>query len=99
MAAVAPTPPEAVSLLDTSSRISFTEPVRITAGGSPIRTEGPGYAAPAFHDVNGDGHKDLVVGQFNGGKLMVYPGAADGTYGEGSWLMADGEIAEVPGVW
>lgn len=99
MAAVAPAPLEPVSIIDASTRLSFTEPVRLTAGGSPIRTEGPGYAAPALHDIDGDGHKDLVVGQFNNGKLKVYPGKADGTYGEGDWLMADGEVATVPGVW
>ena len=43
--------------------------------------------------------KDLVVGQFNGGKMKVYRNLGGGKLAEGEWLEADGEIAEVPGVW
>lgn len=99
MAAAAPTPPDAPFLVAEHASVSFTAPVQLSAGGSVIRTEAPGYAAPAFHDVNGDGIADLVVGQFNGGKMKVYPGKADGTFGAGDWLKADGEVAKVPGVW
>ncbi|QDU85265.1 hypothetical protein Pla163_23930 [Planctomycetes bacterium Pla163] len=78
---------------------SFAAPVRLLADGKPIRTAAPGYAAPTLHDVNGDGHRDLVVGQLEGGRLRVHPGNADGGFGAGSWLEAGGEVAEVPGVW
>lgn len=78
---------------------TFAKPVRLMSGGAPVSTEAPGYASPAWYDVNGDGRADLVVGQFNGGKMMAYHQAPDGTLGEGSWLMAGGEVAEVPGVW
>ncbi|QDU85260.1 hypothetical protein Pla163_23880 [Planctomycetes bacterium Pla163] len=92
-------PPAALDADAATTRLSFTVPVRIEAAGEVIRTENPGYAAPALHDVDGDGHVDMVVGQFNDGKLKVYPGSADGSWGEGYWLKAGGEIAVVPGVW
>lgn len=79
--------------------VQFAEPVRMTAADGPIETENPGYASPAWHDVNGDGRADLVVGQFAGGKMAVYHGTEDGTLAARAWIMAGGEVAEVPGVW
>lgn len=77
----------------------FEAPKAVLGGESPIRTEAPGYAAPELFDINGDGRKDLVVGQFADGKIAVYAGQDDGSFGERSWLQADGKVAEVPGVW
>ena len=79
--------------------IQFTDPVRLTADGVPIATEAPGYAAPAWHDMDGDGLKDLLVGQFSGGKINVYRNLGGGKLAAGQWLEADGEVAEVPGIW
>ena len=77
----------------------FRTPVRLEAGGELIRTEAPGYAAPCWADVDGDGHKDLVVGQFADGKIRVYRSLGDGELAAGEWLEADGNVAQVPGVW
>lgn len=77
----------------------FEEPVRLEAGGKTIRVEPPGYAAPALADMDGDGRKDLLVGQFNRGKIRVFRNEGDLKFGEGKWLEAGGEVAEVPGVW
>ena len=77
----------------------FEPPVRLKAGGLPIRVESPGYAAPCLVDLDGKGKKDLVVGQFNQGKMKVYKNLGGGKFAEGVWLQADGKIAEVPGVW
>ncbi len=41
-------------------------PVRLEAGGKPIDTD-TGHAAPFVCDWDGDGVKDLLVGQFSGG--------------------------------
>jgi hypothetical protein len=77
----------------------FHPPVRITVDGAPIRLEEPGYACPTLFDVDRDGKQDLVVGQFKDGKIRVHKGTGQGRFAAGDWLMAEGAIAEVPGVW
>jgi hypothetical protein len=77
----------------------FEKPTRMTAGGEAVRVEAPGYAAPCWQDIDGDGNKDLLVGQFNQGKIKVYKGDGTSKIAKGEWLQADGTTAEVPGVW
>jgi hypothetical protein len=69
------------------------------AGNGFVQVEAPGFAAPCWHDVDGDGKKDLVVGQFAKGKIAVYKHEGGGKLAARSWLQADGADAEVPGVW
>lgn len=45
--------------------------VRLEAAGKPIDTE-VGHAAPFVCDFDGDGVKDLLVGQFGQGLLWIY---------------------------
>lgn len=77
----------------------FAAPVRLRGGTAFVQVEEPGYAAPCWHDVDGDGRKDLVVGQFRDGKIKVYRNLGDGKLAEGTWLEAGGKPAEIPGVW
>jgi hypothetical protein len=77
----------------------FEPPVRLKADGVPVGVESPGYAAPCWADIDGDGKKDLLVGQFRQGKIRVYKNLGDGKLAAGKWLQAAGEVAEVPGVW
>ncbi len=77
----------------------FELPVRLEGGGSAVRVESPGFAAPCWADVDGDGQKDLLVGQFNKGKMQLFKNLGDGKLAAGTWLQADGNTAEVPGVW
>jgi hypothetical protein len=77
----------------------FAAPVRLKADGVAVRVESPGFAAPCWADIDGDGKKDLLVGQFAKGKIRVYKNLGDGKLAAGSWLMAEGKVAEVPGVW
>ena len=81
----------------------FDAPRQVLGGEKAIEVESPGYAAPNLADLNGDGVLDLLVGQFRDGKIGYYKGSKseDGalTFGEHTWLMAEGEIAKVPGVW
>jgi hypothetical protein len=46
-------------------------PVALEAAGKPIDVE-IGHAAPFVGDIDGDGVKDLLVGQFGEGKLRIY---------------------------
>jgi len=77
----------------------FERPVRLKAGGVAVRVERPGYAAPCWADIDGDGKKDLLVGQFSGGKIRVFKNLGAGKLAPGVWLQAAGKVAEVPGVW
>jgi hypothetical protein len=77
----------------------FHPPERLRAGGDYVRVEAPGFACPSWHDVDGDGAKDLVVGQFAGGKMKLFKNKGGGKLAAGEWLTAEGAVAEVPGVW
>lgn len=46
-------------------------PEKLLSGDEPINVE-VGHATPYVIDWNDDGKKDLLVGQFGGGKLRVY---------------------------
>ena len=81
------------------AKAAFHPPERLRAGSDFIRTEAPGYATPAWYDATGDGRPDLVVGQFQGGKIQVFPSLEDGSRAVGQWMRAGGKVAEVPGVW
>jgi hypothetical protein len=47
------------------------EGVKIQAGGEDINIK-VGHLVPCVLDWNDDGKKDLLVGQFSGGKIRVY---------------------------
>jgi len=70
----------------------------VLASGSPINVD-MGHAAPFVHDWNGDGKRDLLVGQFHEGKLRVYPnvGADDNLiFSNVQWFEAGGVEGRVP---
>ena len=56
----------------------FAEPVLVKAGDKGLG-EGRLYPSPARYDIDGDGRRDLVVGDL-WGKLTVATQAEDGTY-------------------
>jgi len=73
-------------------------PVRILADGKPIDVD-IGHAAPCFADVDGDGLKDLLVGQFGDGKLRIYRnlGAAGAPrFGAFTWFNGGRKDGRVP---
>jgi hypothetical protein len=82
---------------------TFEAPQKLQAGGKAVDVEQPGYAFPSLADLDRDGVPDLLVGQFNKGKIGVYKGtrSKEGklSFGERTWLQAEGADAEIPGVW
>ena len=77
----------------------FERPVRMKAGGALIKMGSKGYAAPCWADADGDGKPDLVVGEYDRGRIWVFPHLGAGKFGEGKLLRAGGKALEVPGVW
>jgi hypothetical protein len=73
-------------------------PQLILDGNKPINVD-IGHAAPAVIDLNGDGKKDLLVGQFGEGKVRVYlnQGGDESPRFEGfTYLKAGGTTVTVP---
>jgi hypothetical protein len=73
-------------------------PVRLLAGGQPINVD-VGHAAPFVADLKGDGKGVLLVGQFGGGKLRLYPNAgtrSEPRFDKFDWFNAGGTVGSVP---
>lgn len=71
----------------------FDAPVYIQANGSPINVGYGGNASPFMIDWNGDGNQDLLLGQFDGGKVRFYANTGTNynpTFGNFTYLQADG---------
>jgi hypothetical protein len=76
----------------------LADPVKIMAAGKPIAVD-IGHAAPFVLDINKDGRKDLIIGQFDGGKARVYLNRgtdADPKFDDFTYLKAGGADATVP---
>ena len=74
------------------------EPQLLKDGDSPINVE-IGHAAPAVLDMNRDGKKDWLVGQFGGGKLRIYTNQGTDTeprFKGFQYLACNGKEASVP---
>lgn len=74
------------------------KPIRLEAAGKAIDTE-IGHAYPYVYDFNKDGKRDLLVGQFGGGKLKIYLNLgtdAAPRFGEAAWLEAEGKVVTTP---
>jgi hypothetical protein len=61
----------ALVLAAAATAQQLAAPFRVLADGKPIDVDG-GHAAPFFADVDGDGLRDLLVGQFFKGRCRVY---------------------------
>ncbi len=73
-------------------------PVEVHAGGQPINVD-MGHAAPFVADLKGDGQMVLLVGQFDQGKLRLYPNIgtkSEPKFDQFDWLQAGGKVATLP---
>jgi hypothetical protein len=70
-------------------------PVRVEAAGKPLDVERDGHSAPFVGDYDGDGVRDLLVGQYHEGRLRIYRNHGSDTsplYGEPE--MFEGRVPE-----
>ncbi len=90
--------PPAAAATTSATAADLAAPIRVTAGGQPIDVE-VGHAAPWVADFDGDGLRDLLVGQFGNGKLRLYRNRGTEKAPEFStfaWFQAGGADARVP---
>jgi hypothetical protein len=76
----------------------FEDPVALEAGGKVIDVN-TGHAAPWVADVDGDGVRDLLVGQFGGGKVLFFKNSGTDEkpkLEKGVFVKAGGVDATVP---
>jgi hypothetical protein len=74
-------------------------PVPVQSDGRPLDVQREGHSAPFVGDFDGDGKRDLLVGQFHEGRLRVYrnTGSRASPRFEGyTWFEAGGAAASVP---
>ena len=72
--------------------------VRLKAAGKLIDTE-VGHAAPFLYDLDSDGDRDLLVGQFGDGKLKFYFNTGTDkkpVYGKPEWFRIGKEFGKIP---
>ncbi len=84
------------ALLPAASQLAA--PFRVEADGKPIDTD-VGHSAPIMADFDGDGVKDLLVGQFGNGRLRIYRNEGSKTlpkFRTFGWFKAEGGFGEVP---
>lgn len=91
--------PVAAMLLPAAlSAQQFEPPFRVMADGAPIAVD-MGHAHPCLFDFDGDGVRDLLVGQFGDGKLRVYRNrgtASKPEFGAFAWFEGGGAVATTP---
>src|SRR3954464_3007053 len=99
-AAAAALPVAALAANDAQApKSQLAAPVRIEAEGKPLDITEIGHAAPFFADIDGDGKRDLLVGQFGGGKLRIYKNHgtdAQPRFGNYDYMKAGADLGTVP---
>ncbi len=69
------------------------------ADGSPLEVGEVGHAAPVYHDYDGDGVPDLVVGEFEDGACRIFHNYGTATrpvFRDFEFFHAGGKKATVP---
>lgn len=88
----------AASLVALATPPMFHDFVYIFAGGEAIRVDG-GHADPCVVDWDGDGVKDLLVGEFTQGRIRYYRNTGTNQsreFADFFYLASDGTIIALP---
>lgn len=94
----------AICLATTGANVSeandLEKPFQLKlADGQALDVGGTGYATPFVGDFDGDGKRDLLVGQFRQGKLRIYKNQGTEEQPEFSdydWFKDGAETGQVP---
>ncbi len=84
--------------VNASAQTDLQAPFKVKADGQAIDVP-VGHAAPYFVDHDGDGLKDLLVGQFGKGRLRIYKNvgkAGAPAFGSFDLFKAGGVVGKVP---
>ena len=82
-----------------AAKSELAAPVQLQAEGKPIDITEIGHAAPFHADFDGDGKRDLLVGQFGDGKLRVYKNTgteAEPKFANYEYFKAGADLGTVP---
>ncbi len=94
-----------LSVLAAASSVRAAEPselkapVQIKVNGRALDVERVGHSAPFVADFDGDGVRDLLVGQFHEGRLRVYRNTGSNRvpkFDSYTWFEAGGALGRVP---
>ena len=91
--------PVGMAVMADSLNDELCAPVNVIVGNIPLDVARQGHAAPFFADVDGDGRRDLLVGQYSEGKVRLYLNVGrdfDPSFESYHFIQADGTDASVP---
>lgn len=74
-------------------------PTPIMAAGRPLDVQRVGHSAPFVGDIDGDGVRDLLVGQYHEGGLRIYRNTGTNLrpkFDAWTWFQAGGALGRVP---
>lgn len=90
-----------ITLLPAQEKLhpSLNPPRQVMIGDRPIDIQRSGHSAPCFADIDGDGLRDLIVGEYFEGRVRVYHNSGsmmEPKFKDFTWIHAGSGHAKVP---